>query len=160
MPLEMELDVKGIIKSFKKAEARLAENIPVALKLSGDIVAAEARRFHDYKDRDGTLTRSIMSDEVRGSFEQGDLEVIVSAGAPYALFVEEGTDDHPVTPKHRKALRWPIEGGFAFSKGHKVSGIDATHFLANASLSAEPQMEQVVEDAAALSFLQAGFEVE
>ncbi len=159
MALEFELDVEGIVEAFKKAEARLTVNIPVGLKLSADLVAAEAKEHHDYEDRDGELTRSIMADEVRGTFEQGNLEVIVSAGAPYALFVEEKTRAHKIRPRFRKALRWPIEGGFAFATEVNHPGTEAKEFLANAGLAKIPQMEQVIEDAAALSFLQAGFEV-
>ncbi len=159
MALKIELDVDGIVDAFKKAEKRLTVNIPVGLKLSADLVAAEAKEHHDYEDRTGVLTNSIMADEVEGTFEEGNLQVVVSAGAPYALFVEEGTRPHKIRPRFRKALRFPIEGGFAFAQEVNHPGTEPTEFLANAGLAKIPQMEQVIEDAAALSFLQAGFEV-
>ena len=160
MALKFELDVEGIVAAFKKAEKRLGENIPVALSLGANLVVNQAKEVHDYQDRDGELTKSIMADEVEGTFEQGNLQVVVSAGAPYALFVEEGTRPHKIRPRFKKALRWPIEGGFAFAQEVNHPGTDATNFLANAGEAKLPAMAEVIEDAATLSFLQAGFEVE
>ena len=52
----------------------------------------------------------------------------------YAMFLEHGTRDHDIAPKNKKALRWVGGNGkFFFSKGHRVSGIKATHFLENAA---------------------------
>lgn len=61
--------------------------------------------------------------------------------APHAIFLEEGTDDHPVAPVNKKALRWfdPPGGGqgaAVFSKGHMVKGIKAMHIVEDAVSSA------------------------
>lgn len=119
------------------------------------MVAARAKQVHDYEDRTGVLTNSIMPDPVTGSFDTR-IDAIVAAGAPYGVFLEHGTDDHEVRPRFRKALRWPVEGGFGFSAGHEVSGIRPRKFLDNALEHEFPKIVDAVGDAAELSFAQAG----
>lgn len=158
---EFELDVEPLKAAFKLAEKRLAENIPVALALGADIVAAHARVRHDgYVNQTGELSGSIMADEVQGSFASGDMTATVAAGAAHGIFVHDGTKPHVIKPKQRKALRWEVEGGFAFAKEVHHPGTDATNFLANAVEEKLPEVAAVIEDAAALSFEEAGFEVE
>ena len=55
-------------------------------------------------------------------------------GEPLDLFFEEGTKDHKIEPKTKKALAFVKQGATglisaftAFSKGHWVSGIQARH---------------------------------
>ncbi len=162
MGLEFELDVSGLKAAFKAAEKNLEKNIPAALQQGAHIIAAHARQTHDYTSRTGLLEESTMAGDVQGSFSGGDLEVAISAGAPYALFVEEDTKAHEIRPKHKKALAWPAAGGQAgpFAVVHHP-GTTGTHFLANAvEDSIDGLTETLLEDATALSFEQAGFEVD
>ena len=156
MSLSYELDITGIIEASKAASAALERHIPVALKLGADIVAAQARKVHDYTDRTSELTNSIMPGPVSGSLAQG-LDVTVAAGAPYSLFVEEDTDPHPIRPRHRKKLRFPVEGGFAFADEVQHPGTTGTHFLSNAAEARISDVERSLEDAAGLAFEEAGF---
>lgn len=155
----VELDAEELKAAFKKVDAKLEQHLPVALALGAQMVADEARRTHSYTDRTSQLTNSIMAGEVDGSYRNGDLEVTVSAGAPYGLFVEEGTRAHVIRPKHRKALRWAGGNGFAFAKSVNHPGTEATHFLANAAEEKNGDIVEALEDATELAFLQSGFEV-
>ena len=157
--LHAELDIKGIVAAVAKANGRLAVNIPHALSLCADLVAVESKTTHEYTDRSGVLTNSIMADEVMGSFG-ADLSVAVGAGAPYGTSIEFGAKPHKIKPKFRKALRWPVEGGFAFAGEVNHPGNRAYSFLSNALQKQLPEIGGVMEDATILSFAQAGFGVE
>jgi hypothetical protein len=126
--------------------------------MSADEAATEAKANHDYIDRSSNLTNSIGPDGPTGSFRNNDLQAIVSAGAGYAVFVELGTKPHVIKPKYRKALRFPVPGGFAFSKGVKHPGTRARYFLKGAVDKTLPTLvTKHVPDAVELAFVQAGF---
>lgn len=93
------------------------------------------------RTRTGTLARSWRTAQPSPS-EITFSNIATSSGpkrTPIAAFLEHGTRDHPVAPVRKKALRWrtggrgPVSafragpalasGNFAFSKGHRVSGI-------------------------------------
>lgn len=156
MNLDITIDDRDIVQALREVERNLDRIMPEAVTMAGDAVAARAREVHDYEDISGQLTNSIMVGGVEGSFTKGSLQAEVAAGAPHGIYIEEGTEDHEVKPKHRKALRWPVEGGFAFSKGHIVSGIREREFLKNAL---EHELDDLTEELAAaaeLAFVEAG----
>lgn len=157
--LHFELDVEGVVRAVDGARANLSRNLPNALTLAADLVATQAKTVHEYTDRTGVLTNSIAPDAVEGTYEGGDLSVVVAAGAPYGLYVEKGTRRHRIKPKFRQALRWPGEGGFMFSRGVTHPGTKATNFLSNALDAKLSDVDGIMQDATALSFAQAGFEV-
>lgn len=160
MGIEIEFDISELTKAFKKVEKNLAKNVTQALELGGQLVANEAKQNHDYDDRTSVLTNSIMADDVQGSFKGGDLSITVAAGAPYGIFVEKDTKPHIIRPKQRKALRFPTGEGFAFASEVQHPGTTGTHFLENAMESKLGKVVEMIEDATALSFEQAGFEVD
>lgn len=155
----VELEVDELKAAFKQVDAKLEQHLPVALALGAQMVADEARRKHDYKDRTSELTNSIMAGDVEGSYQGGDLTVTVSAGAAHGIYVEEGTRAHVIRPKHRKALRWTGGNGFIFAKSVNHPGTDATHFLANALDAKLDDVASELEAATELAFHQSGFEV-
>lgn len=158
MILKTELDLSDVVDAFEQVGDHLERNLKTALKLSADLVAGQAKAEHIYTDRSHVLTDSIAAGEPTGSLRGGDLDVEVGAGAPYALFVEEDTKPHPIEPKKKKWLRWPVEGGFAFAKKVQHPGTTGTHFLANALDAKTAEIEQVVGDAVELSFLESGLQ--
>jgi hypothetical protein len=157
--LQFDVDVDGVVAALKIAGDNLGRHLPMAIELGADLVAAEAKQNHGYKDRTGVLTNSINRDAVRGSFGGQDLTCTVSAGAPYGVFVELGTRSHKIRAKYRKALRWPVEGGFAFAKSVNHPGTQPTFFLRRAVEAKFLEVQDVLRDAVALSFEEAGFEV-
>lgn len=57
----------------------------------------------------------------------------VEAIAPYALFVEEGTRPHDITPKGGGVLRFPTRGGMVvYTKAVRHPGTKGRHFLEEA----------------------------
>ncbi len=157
--LHIEVDVEAVVKAVDRARDNLARNVPLALQLSADLVAGQAKTVHDYTDRSGMLTNSIAPDMVEGTFEGGNLSVVVAAGAAYGLFVEKGTRPHTIKPRYRRMLRWPAEGGFVFARKVRHPGTEPRHFLANALEAKVRDIDEAMQDATMLSFAQAGFEV-
>ena len=51
---------------------------------------------------------------------------VIKSPASYAIYQDQGTNDHMIYPNKAKALHW---GDKYFSKGHMVSGIKAKHFV-------------------------------
>lgn len=143
---------------FQKLPKQLDKNLRTALAMSAQEAADEAKANHAYKDRSHELTNSIEPDGPHGTFFGGDLHATVSAGAPYALYVEKGTRPHEIRPRFRKWLRFPIEGGFRFAKRVRHPGTKPTNFIANAVNKSLATLEsEHAPDAVELSFLQAGF---
>jgi hypothetical protein len=137
---------------------KLEQNLARAARMAAEAAATRAKQVHEYEDRSGVLTNSIGAEGPTGSFAAGDLTAVVSAGAPYASYLEEGTPPHKIRPKFRKALRWAVEGGFAFAGEVDHPGTQPTRFLANAVEATEPHLaNNLVPQAIELSFVQAGF---
>ena len=153
---DISFDDSEIRKALGEAQDNLDKFIPKAIAQGGDMVADRAKQEHDYKDQTEALTTSIKSLGVAGKFSSGSLNCEVGAGAPHGEYLEYGTDSHMVKPKHRKALRWPVEGGYAHSKGHMVSGIRERAFMANALDSELDDIVDETEAATELAFRRAG----
>lgn len=154
----MAEDFRSVLDMLRRAADRVDENVTLAARMSADIAAAEAKREHDYTDRSGVLTASIMADGPRGTFRDGSLSATVAAGAPYGQWIEHGSKKHPIAPKYRKMLRWPGPNGFIFARKVQHPGIRPRKFLAKASERALPRMTgEIIPQAIELSFLEAGF---
>ena len=154
--VDIQLDYDEIVEAMGEADGHLDRMIPQALGLGADMVAAEAREHHDYTDQTGELTNSIQSDGVKGRWQSGNLSATVSAGAAHGIFVEEGTEGHPIGPKYRKALRFPVDGGFAFAKEVWHPGTHAYAFLSDALEKKMPGITEEMEAAVELAFIKAG----
>lgn len=151
-------DLKSVLQKFKGVPDRLERTLSMALRMSADEAAGEAKERHDYTDRSSNLTNSIGYDGPTGSFRNNDLEAAVSAGAGYAVFVELGTRAHVIVPKYRKALRFPAAGGFVFARKVNHPGTRARYFIRNAVQATLPRLvSNHIPDAIELAFVQAGF---
>lgn len=155
--VEFQLDDSEIVQALAQVEETLDPLMAEAAAMGADIVANRAKSVHDYEDQTGHLTNSIMRVKTEGSFLAGTLQAEVAAGAKHGIFIEDGTNPtKPIRPRHRKALRWPVEGGYAFSKGHIPGPIKAREFLANALEHELDDVAEIFEDAAELAFMRAG----
>lgn len=151
-------DLQALADMFAGLGPRLEHNLTRAVRIVATKAVAEAKTHHAYTDRTGFLTNSIEASEPTGSALAGDLSATISAGAAYAEYVEKGTRPHVIRPRYRKALRWPVDGGFAFAKEVHHPGTAATHFLELAVEHVVPEFaERLVPQAIELSFIQAGF---
>ena len=64
---------------------------------------------------------------------------------PLGIFFEEGTKDHWIEPVQKEALHWVQDGKGFFSKGHQVTGIQATHIIRDTIENAMPQFKQEIK---------------
>lgn len=99
-------------------------------------IEGEAATHH----RTGRLVRSIYKARIPGGWTIGhDLQ-----HAPHARFVIEGTRPHLITPKNKKALRWPVGGKFAFAKEVRHPGYKGDNYLQRAAALAPAVFERHV----------------
>ena len=84
-----------------------------------------------------------------------DTEAHIKSPAEYAIYQDQGTKAHMITPRNRQALHWDSAGtGFsanfytghvsrlgAFSKGHMVSGIKGKHFVEKSFNEIQPRIQ-------------------
>ena len=67
--------------------------------------------------------------------------------APYAVFVNYGFAPFKMVPTTKKALRWAVPGGFAFSKGHMHPGYIGDDYMGRAKDDAISAFQQVIDTA-------------
>lgn len=86
---------------------------------------------------------------IKAEIDSGELWVWVDFkgenGEPLDWFFEEGTKDHEIKPRNKKALhggsKWPY-----FSKGHKVSGIKARHVFRDGLKKGYPEFKKLLAE--------------
>lgn len=143
---------------LRAVPAKLERNLAMAVRMAGEEAARIAKGTTRFRDHTASLRSSIEPVGPTGAFLTGDLEIVLSAGAAHASYVEEGTPPHQIRPKHRKALRWAVEGGFLFARVVNHPGTRPTRFLEDAAEQVLPRLHSVlVPQAIELSFVQAGF---
>lgn len=154
----MANDFERLVRQLRGVPALLEKNLAAAARMAGEDAAKIAKQTTKFKDRTSSLRNSIEPVGPTGTFLSGDLEVTLSAGAGHASYVEEGTPPHKIRPRYRKALRWSVEGGFAFARVVNHPGTKPTRFLEDAAEQVLPRLQtQLVPQAIELSFVQAGF---
>jgi hypothetical protein len=141
--LEVEIDLTAFENDAARFQHRLSEGLAKAVWTATQEGAGLAIQTHPYKDRTGTLTRSIRATML----EQGPGYAIgkIAALAPYASFVEEGTPPHDIEPKKADGyLAWEnpeSQGDWHFAKLVHHPGTKAMPFMGPAYLKAERVLE-------------------
>ena len=145
--MTVQLDVRIDLSEFRvdalKFQHRLSEGLTKAVWTATQEGAGLAIRTHPYKDRTGTLTRSIRATML----EQGPGHATgqIAALAKYASFVEEGTAPHDIEPKRADGyLAWEnpeSQGDWHFAKLVHHPGTKAMPFMGPAYLKAERVLE-------------------
>lgn len=156
--IETSLDVSEIDEAIHVVHDRLSENVSMAMGLVSNLIASQAKEHHDYNDHTGVATNSIMSDGVHGDLFAGSLETGIGIGAAYGGPLEFGSKPHDIKPVHRKALAWPVEGGFMFAKVVHHPGNEEFAPLGNALIEKFAEAAEIIGDAVDLSFAEAGLE--
>lgn len=104
MSVSVEVDASDAIAALQSGIANIAQAVSEGLEQGGaDMQTAARANIHSVS---GQLASSIV-------YEADDTEVIVTATASYAKFVEFGRGE--VRPIHAKALHWSGEGGDVFA---------------------------------------------
>lgn len=148
--LTFQIDLERILSALDQGAAQ-------GMNLAANLVVVDAKKRAPV--RTGLLRASIGVESVHGQFRDGSLEAVVSAGAPYAAFVEFGTGIWGpegewiwVEPVEAEALRFPIEGGgYAFSAGHYVPGSPPQPYLQPAVEENIHRIGRVIGDAIELA---------
>ena len=106
---------------------------------------------HNKPGGSGNLKKNVYVDIIPNGVEGGirDDGMMVSWNGGrinYGQFVEHGTDDHDISPKNKKALMWNTPFGRFFSKGHRVKGIKASHYLERAADKTFKNLDKIFKD--------------
>lgn len=141
----IKYQIKGdIAKVLSEKNSHALLSMATQLKKSSRDIVERAQDIHNYKTKTGNLDNSIQW-ESRGQFET--VIGLDTIKAPYSDFQHEGTKDHSVKPKNKKALRFVgSRGRFFFSKGHVVSGIKRDQFIFKSFRFLKPKIDNDFEN--------------
>jgi len=159
--IEIDFDGDDFAEWADDFAAELEINVPQAFRNGLDAVVARAKELAPVGQKrtpdgpTGLLKNSIQRVGPTGSVASGTLEGAVEAGAPYAAAVEYGTKPHEIRPRFRRALRWPVQGGFGFAKKVQHPGTRAQPFLGPALEQKADEVVAELEAAVELSALRA-----
>lgn len=155
------LDDRDLQRAIGDAERMVVRATLKALSRAAEDVAAEARANHDYKDRSGRLTRSIVDVPAR-RMGRSEFEAQVVARTEYAEAIEHGAAPHGIKPKRK--------GGFLVFRGRNGQlvrkkfvnhpGNRAYKFLSNALERRIGDVEDHVLEGATDALEAAGFDIE
>ena len=150
--MRLQIDLKKfdeLSRDLKKAPTEVRAELRIALRIGLREIQRKAQLDHKFKSRGGFAEKSIMMDDGNTNQLEGSIYLDEQV-AFYSRFLHEGTDQdnggrHWVGPKNKKALRWATGGGFGFSRGHWVRGIDPDPFLYRAGENSREQINDVFE---------------
>ena len=111
--ISCRIEVDDFLADLAKCEQNLDQALGFAWAEQG-ASAAQACKHNGYKDRTGNLSNS-MNYAVQRTGPLG-YRVIVSAGAYYALWVDEKTKPHIIRARYAQYLRFVIDGTVFFRK--------------------------------------------
>jgi hypothetical protein len=112
------MKIEVVVDGIDQVRARLAR---VAIAPGGalDAAAVDIERLveqgagsHRKYSRTGFIVRSIFKRRIPGGWKIGHDKQL----APYAKFVVKGARPHVIRPRNKRALRWPVPGGFRYAK--------------------------------------------
>lgn len=132
--VELKLDISQIqnfAKRLKDKSDTMTKEVYAELNNWGSDIQVFARQNHKFQTKSGALERSVSKIMDVGGTPRIYL-FLDGTKAEYAKFIHDGTKEHEVSPKNKKALRYVGGNGYYFSKGHTVKGIKADPFLKDA----------------------------
>jgi hypothetical protein len=89
LPIRVSLAASEVDAWLQRLDEALDAQVRVALELTCGAVAEEARASHPYQNRSGDLEAMTQPGGIAGSFYDDTLIGDVTAGMPYASYVEE-----------------------------------------------------------------------
>jgi hypothetical protein len=129
--MKINVDVTGG-KEVADWISRLPDKLDSSLRVSHKIVSkkvikdAEQIAHKEINDKHQHISGSMFTSVSDNGLTS---EIYIDKNNKPAIYMHEGTKDHFVEPKNKKALYWVASGGKRFSKGHKVKGIKRHRFL-------------------------------
>jgi hypothetical protein len=141
--LSIEIDTSKFLSAIDRLPNELTAAIRQGLKDSAVMLIDGARdEFNGhYNTHTGEAARSIQIDDKKTT----DTNVTVGLNVTekmYPVYLHEGTKDHWVGPKDKKALHWVGGKQSFFSRGHMVSGIEKFQFI---YIAAEKLKDKIIE---------------
>ena len=150
MDVKVQLDAAKLLQAAEKAPEATLKEMRRALREACVAVQFTARTEHKFRAHpDNTLERAIAY-----RVEQMKLEgiVLIDPSAPYGKFVHEPTGlfgpkhaKYPITPKHKKALRWAENGEFVYFKRVMHPGSPEDRFLYKAAERNRAKIDEIFE---------------
>lgn len=139
--MELKIEIRRLnelVRAFDKAPAKVKVELRRAIKEALVKIQKRARKEHRFRTRSGNLERSIEDEMISdwpptGRVWLNPVASKTASGQSYGVFQHEGTREHFVRPRTRKALRWVNGGRIFFSKGHRVRGIQTDQFIYKAA---------------------------
>lgn len=106
-------------------------------------VYADVRDGADRHTISGKLFASVKLRKVNANeyFVGHDLQI-----APHAAFVVLGTRPHKIRPREKRALRWPVGGGFRFARVVNHPGYKGDNYLQDASNQAPRHFAAIIQE--------------
>lgn len=137
---DVRITVEGlpaVERRFKATDEAITQALAVTAVQVEDLVELGAGKHA----KTGQLERSIFKGRITGGWEVGHNSQV----APYARFVHDGTRPHVIEPDKKRALRWPVPGGFRFAKKVNHPGYRGDAWLRRAANQALPIFERSLD---------------
>lgn len=151
--MSVQIHAGDFVKWLKNAASKLRKGNQAALKRTATAAATYAKLTTLFKHRSYTLRKSIQPHVENG-------RATVTASAPHAYWLENGTPPHWIeprdrgnSPRQRKWLRFEQNGAIRFAKRVWHPGIKTPRpFMKEARDKAEPLFDRLVREAATNAF--------
>ena len=141
--MSVTFDLREFEQAFDLLRAGLRNGAHQALVSAVKAAHESARTTDLFKDGpDARLRRSIVMtipEPLEGQIKAG------GAGAPYARFVESGTQPHDIRPKRATTLRFTVAGQVFFRRLVHHPGTAERPFMARATAVGEQTLEYGLE---------------
>lgn len=128
--MNVKVDITGIdkvIDRLNKLSPSIKSNLRVTQKVISKKIINDAKNIirRELNDKHQHISTSMFSEVSSDGMVS---TIYIDKDNKPAIYQHEGTKDHMVEPKGKKALYW-IDGKKWFSKGHMVSGVKKIKFL-------------------------------
>jgi hypothetical protein len=123
------VDLEKVRVDNKRLMDRIRTVAEESFRLGARQALSELRANPPFKTRTGRLIKSTRADVISGGLS---LTVKIRASAPYASYLEHGTDPHVIRPRGIGGLLtfyWNKVGSVVHFKKVNHPGTKATHFL-------------------------------
>lgn len=135
----IEVTVNGLTELVGDLKTFPDKLIPKVIGNLSQIAYDETLRGAGRHTKTGALFQSTYNRQITGGRQVGH----DPNRAPYARHVIYGYRRHWVFPSKRKALRWVVGNGYAFSKGHQVGPFAGDNYLIRAKDKSISQFDAI-----------------
>ena len=129
----MRIDVnvtggKEVADWISRLPAQINDRLTMSHKIIAKKVIKDAEQIvnKEINDKHQHISGSMFTKVYDGGLTS---EIYIDQNNKPAIYIHDGTKEHMVKPKGKKALYWVEGGGKMFSKGHMVKGIKKHQFL-------------------------------